>query len=57
MTRTSRVAALGLIIVAVILAFGLTARAKATPPGFEAPTSLAAQTIYPAGGSDGPPSP
>lgn len=54
MARLSKVAAVGLIIVAIVLVFGSKdgARATSAPDAHGQP---AAQMIFPAGGSDGPP--
>jgi hypothetical protein len=54
MARLSKVAAFGLIIVAIVLVFGSKDGARATPAP-DAHGRSAAQAIYPAGGSDGPP--
>ena len=56
MSRSLKMAAFGLAIVAIALAFGSKDDARAAQ-ALDAHGSTAAQPIYPAGGSDGPPNP
>lgn len=55
MAKITKVTAFGLLIVGIVLALGAQDGAKAQPSAQDAQSNLASGTIYPAGGSDGPP--